>query len=242
MPEPSAKNWAAQACLRQADAVIFDAVGTLIFPEPPAATIYAEVSSRQGGRRSEADIAPRFAAAFRRQEQLDETLGWRTSEEREVERWRAIVTEVLDDVRDGEACFRELFEHFRRPSGWRVPGDAAATLQTLAGQGRVLGLASNYDSRLRDVVAGLPALAPIRHLAISSEIGWRKPAPQFFEALTRLVGLPRDRLVLVGDDRVNDYEGARAAGLAVILIDRQGKQATATCVARLSELIAPSSP
>jgi putative hydrolase of the HAD superfamily len=233
MPESFAKN------LRDAGAVFFDAVGTLIFPEPPAATIYAEMGHQHGSRLSAADIAPRFAVAFRRQEELDEVLGWRTSEEREVERWRAIVTEVLDDCREGEACFRELFEHFRRPSAWRVADDAAATLQTLAKQGQILGLASNYDSRLRDVVAGLPALAPVRHLAISSEIGWRKPAPQFFEALMKLVGLPPARLLLVGDDRVNDYEGARAAGLAAILVDRQGKHPTATCIARLSELIIP---
>jgi putative hydrolase of the HAD superfamily len=236
MPECSVKN------VRDAGAVFFDAVGTLIFPEPSAATIYAAVGQRHGSRLSAADIAPRFAATFRRQEALDEILGWRTSEEREVERWRTIVSEVLDDVRDAEACFRELFEHFRRPSAWRVADDAAATLQTLAGQGPVLGLASNYDGRLRDVVAGLPVLAPIRHLAISSEIGWRKPAPQFFAALARFVGLPSDRLVLVGDDRVNDYEGARAAGLAAILVDREGKHPTATCIAQLSELIAPSSP
>jgi putative hydrolase of the HAD superfamily len=239
MPEPSAKNWAAQACLRQADAVIFDAVGTLIFPEPPAATIYADVGRRYGGRRSAAEIAPRFAAAFRRQEQLDETLGWRTSEQREVERWRTIVTEVLDDVPDRDACFRELFEHFRRPSAWRLADEAAATLAKLAEQGHLLGLASNYDSRLRDVVAGLPALAPIRYLAISSEIGWRKPAPQFFQALARLVGLPSDRLVLVGDDPVNDYEGARAAGLGAILLDRESKQATAIGIPRLGELMVP---
>jgi putative hydrolase of the HAD superfamily len=233
MPEPSAKN------VRDAGAVFFDAVGTLIFPEPAAATIYAEVGRRHGSQLSAADVTPRFVAAFRRHEQIDETLGWRTSEEREVERWRAIVTEVLDDVRDREACFRELFEHFRRPSAWRVADDAAVTLAKLAGQGCVLGLASNYDSRLRDVVAGLPALAPIRYLAISSEIGWRKPAPQFFAALAQLVGLPPHRLLLVGDDRLNDYDGAQAAGLAAILVDRQGEHPTATCIARLSELIVP---
>jgi putative hydrolase of the HAD superfamily len=233
MPERFAEN------VRDAGAVFFDAVGTLIFPEPSAATIYAKVGRRHGGRLSAADIAPRFAAAFRRQEELDEALGWRTSEEREVERWRAIVTEVLDDVHDPEACFRELFEHFRRPSAWRVADDAAATFANLAGQGHVLGLASNYDSRLRDVVAGLPELASIRHVVISSEIGWRKPAPQFFEALARLVGLRPDRLLLVGDDRVNDYEGARAAGLAAVLVDREGKHPTATCIAHLSELIVP---
>ena len=86
-------------------------------------------------------------------------------------------------------------------------------------QGFTLGLASNYDHRLRSVVAGLPELAPLRHLAISSEIGWRKPAGEFFAAVCRMVELPPAQVLYVGDDPVNDYDGARAAGLAAVLFE-----------------------
>src|SRR5207302_1039003 len=47
-------------------AVFFDAVGTLIHPEPPAGAVYAEVGRRHGSRLTAAEIARRFAAAFRR--------------------------------------------------------------------------------------------------------------------------------------------------------------------------------
>jgi putative hydrolase of the HAD superfamily len=240
MPESSAEKFVVQARLRGAGAVFFDAVGTLIFPEPLAALIYAQVGRAHGSRLTAAEIGPRFVAAFRRQEQRDEALGWQTSEPRESERWRAIVCEVLDDVRDGEACFLELFEHFRRPGAWRVADRAAETLANLAGQGYLLGLASNYDRRLREVQTGLAALAPIRHLAISSEIGWRKPAPQFFAAVCRLAGLPADRIVLVGDDFTNDYQGAAQAGLRALLLDsKKTHPESAEHIRQLSDLLCP---
>ena len=45
-------------------AVVFDAVGTLIEPAPPAAEVYAAVGRKYGSRLSVPEVAPRFRAAF----------------------------------------------------------------------------------------------------------------------------------------------------------------------------------
>src|SRR5262249_7238665 len=153
-----------------------------------------------------------------RQEALDQSAGWRTSEERERRRWQAIVGEVLDDVCDADRCFQELFTHFGHPGAWHCDPEAAEVLTELDRRGYVLGLASNYDARLHPVVAGFPELRPLRPVVISSEAGWRKPSPQFFGALCALAGLPPAEILHVGDDRVNDYEGALAAGLRALLV------------------------
>jgi putative hydrolase of the HAD superfamily len=205
--------------LRDVQAVVFDAVGTLIYPDPPATAVYAAVGRRFGSRRTAADIGPRFAAAFARQEALDLAAGLRTSEEREARRWREIVAEVLDDVTAPADCFQELYRHFARPEAWRCAPDTAAVLGALAQAGYVLALASNYDHRLRSVAAGLPALTPVHHLVISSEAGWRKPAPEFFQAVCRAVALPPERVLYVGDDLQNDYNGATAASLVAVHFD-----------------------
>jgi putative hydrolase of the HAD superfamily len=220
-------------------AVFFDAVGTLIHPDPPAPAVYAAVGRRFGSRLDDDAIAARFRAAFQAEEVFDYQNGLRTSEAREVERWRRIVATVLDDVTDAETCFQELFAHFSRPDAWRCDPDAAATLAELAARGYRLGLASNYDERLRSVHAGLPALGPAQHLVISSEVGWRKPAAGFFAALCRVAGLAPGQIALVGDDRDNDYDGARAAGLRAVLFDPRGREATPDTarVARLRELV-----
>lgn len=238
MPDPSAESLAMAAVLGDARAVFFDAVGTILFPEPSAPSVYAEVGRRHGSRLTAAEIGPRFRTAFGRQEQIDQTLGWRTSEEREGQRWRTIVAEVLDDVNDREACFHELFEHFGQPQAWRLAGDAAQTFAGLAARGYPLVLATNHDRRMHTIVAGLPALAPIQHLAISSEIGWRKPSPHFFAAACRLAGLPASRILHVGDDWTNDYQGAQAAGMRAILLDSAGKgDRAAARIGRLGDLL-----
>ncbi len=99
-------------------------------------------------------------------------------------------------------------------------------------------MASNFDRRLRGVAAGLPALADVQHFVISSEVGWRKPAPQFFAALTATVGVPAPRMLLVGDDWANDYLGAQAAGLRAVLFDPRGRASTdARRIGQLAELL-----
>ena len=49
-----------------------------------------------------------------------------------------------------------------------------------------------------------------------------KPAPAYFEAALSVLGVAADSAAMVGDDVVNDVDGARAAGLTGILV-RTGK-------------------
>lgn len=224
-------------------AVVFDAVGTLIHPEPAAAVVYATVARRFGSRLTPAEIAPRFAAGFREEEDQDRPARWSTSEAREVRRWRTIVARVLDDVSDPEACFQTLFMHFRQPAAWRCAPEVGPTLEGLAEQGYLLGLASNYDERLRSVAGGLPALSAVDRLIISSEVGWRKPALEFFAAVCRTLNLAPEQILYVGDDWVNDYEGARAAGLRALLFDpTDAGPREAARISRLNQLLAKAGP
>jgi putative hydrolase of the HAD superfamily len=224
-------------------AVVFDAVGTLLHPEPPAHRVYAEVGRRRGSRLDDDTIRRRFRAAFARQEEVDRAAGWRTDEGREVERWRRIVAETLDDLPDPSACFRELYDHFARPSGWRVDADAGPVLSALRARGLTVGVASNFDERLRSVLAGFPLLADLSPVVVSAEVGWRKPAPAFFAVLVGRCEVAAGRVLLVGDDRGNDYYGARAAGLWAVLLDPTGKAGGGVDrVGRLAELVTGGAP
>jgi HAD superfamily hydrolase (TIGR01458 family) len=49
-----------------------------------------------------------------------------------------------------------------------------------------------------------------------------KPSPPFFESALALLGLPADRVAMVGDDIVNDVLGAQTCGLTGVLV-RTGK-------------------
>jgi putative hydrolase of the HAD superfamily len=225
--------------LAEVRAVVFDAVGTLIDPDPSAAEVYFHVGQRFGSRLSLETIAKRFREAFQVEEQQDRQSGWKTSEAREIERWRNIVGHVLDDVSDPQACFQQLFEHFAQPKSWRCQAHAGPVLNGLARRGLTLGLASNYDSRLRSVVQGKPELHPLKHLIISSEVLWRKPAEKFFAALCRIVAQPPETILYIGDDPINDYQGALAAGLTALLFDPKGKEVSSLTrqIRRLEEIL-----
>jgi putative hydrolase of the HAD superfamily len=216
-------------------AIFFDAVGTLIFPDPPAGLVYADTGQRHGSRLALDEIEQRFRQAFRAEEDFDRLNDLHTDEEREVRRWRHIVGAVLDDVAEGVLVFRELFEHFSRSTAWRCAPDAGRVLAELARRGYRLGLASNYDRRLRSVVEGLPELRRLEQLVISSEVGWRKPARGFFDAVVDAAGVPAGQVLFVGDDPVNDGEGARAAGLQALLLDPCGP--SESCLGRLGDLL-----
>lgn len=227
--------------LPQVRAVLFDAVGTLMRPDPSVAKIYAAVGRRFGSCHSEATVADRFRAAFARQEQLDsqEYLG-RTSEERERSRWQSIVSEVFgpsgETGIDTTAIFACLWRHFAESRNWRLFGDVAACWNELQSQGLVLGLASNFDGRLEPICRGLPPMDRSQHIFVSSQLGHRKPRAEFFRAIETRLGMRPEQILLVGDDLENDYAAALAAGWRALLIDRTGLPAANTTIQSLEQV------
>ncbi|HEY1191425.1 MAG TPA: HAD family hydrolase [Gemmata sp.] len=207
-------------------AVVFDAVGTLIVPEPSAPAVYATTARRYGLELTPAEARARFISAYRAEEAADVARGWATCEERERDRWRTIVATTLAGVSDPESCFVYLFDHFSLPTAWRVNPDAATVLSALQARGYLLGMGSNYDARLRTVLAGLPELAPVAgRVVVSAGVKWRKPARPFFEEVTRATCCAPDEVLFVGDDLQNDYAGATAAGMHALLLDPHEKGA-----------------
>jgi putative hydrolase of the HAD superfamily len=216
-------------------AVFFDAVGTLIHPEPSAAESYHRAGSRHGSRLDPKEVHRRFATAFRAEETLAGH-AHRTDEAREVQRWRRIVSAVLDDVSDLDDCFRDLYEHFARADAWRCEPGAGEVLAKLRESGLVVGVASNFDHRLRGVLAGLTELGRLDHLAISSEVGWKKPAPQFFATLCSRTNLKPHQILVVGDDFDNDIQGARDSGMHALLVLPRDRRCSEDRAPALTEL------
>jgi putative hydrolase of the HAD superfamily len=206
-------------------AIVFDAVGTLIHPSPAPGIAYLEVGRRHGSSLTKDEVCHRFASAFQAQEERDRLVGYSTDEEREVERWRQIVGSVLDDVRDTESTFAELFAYFAQASAWSLDPDAPSLLGHCSRQGYRLAIASNYDYRLHEVVAGFPELVIIDPVLASSELGWRKPARGFFDAVAGRLGMEHRAILYVGDQLANDYQAALDAGLCALCIDPVGQHA-----------------
>lgn len=194
--------------------VVFDVVGTLVEPWPPVAEAYLAAAARHGITADATTIRERFQAAWRRQEAADARADppFVTSPDREVARWRAIVDDVFPAAPRSTAIFSDLWEHFARPQAWRPLAAGVELVDRALAANVIVALASNFDERLLTIAPHLEPLARIEHVFVSSLIGWRKPAPEFFAWIAEALSLPPAELFLVGDDPVLDVRAARRAG------------------------------
>ena len=194
--------------------IVFDVVGTLVEPSPSVAVAYQQAAARHGLTVDTAVIQQRFKAAWRRQEMVDAAAvpAFATSRGREAERWRAIVDDVFSDEPVSAAIFADLWEHFGRVEAWQPLAYGRDLVRQAIDAGVTVALASNFDERLLAIAERLEPLSWVPHVFASSEIGWRKPAPEFFRWVEQRLGCGPDEVLLVGDDPELDVAAARRAG------------------------------
>ncbi|MEM3011015.1 MAG: HAD-IA family hydrolase, partial [Candidatus Bathyarchaeia archaeon] len=56
---------------------------------------------------------------------------------------------------------------------------------------------------------------------ISAEVGWRKPHPKIFQEALRRLGAKAEETVFVGDNPIDDVQGAKNVGMKAIFIPSQ---------------------
>lgn len=112
---------------------------------------------------------------------------------------------------------------FRDPDAWTVYDDVIPALDELRDSGVRLGIVSNWDSRLPRLLDDL-GLAPFFDaVGVSHLEGVEKPDPALFHRVLRRLDARPEQALHVGDLPGADLDGARAAGLDAVLIDRRGK-------------------
>jgi putative hydrolase of the HAD superfamily len=111
--------------------------------------------------------------------------------------------------------------------------DAAAALADLRSRGLALVCVSNWDCSLGAVLERCGLAERIDGAVSSAEAGARKPDPAIFAPALELAGCEPQEAVHVGDTVEEDVEGARAAGIRPLLIDRDGEGD----IAELTEIV-----
>ncbi|MEK7831320.1 MAG: HAD-IA family hydrolase, partial [Acidobacteriota bacterium] len=138
----------------------------------------------------------------------------------------------------GSPRFDDIFERFRGKELWRVFDDVAPTLAELKRRGIRLGVISNFDSRLDDVLRVYELDQFFDSIHISTRVGAAKPDPAIFDAALAHHRIEASQAWHIGDSQREDFEGAEAAGLKAILLDRNnGRGENALCISSLTELL-----
>jgi len=208
--------------------IFFDAARTLFRVRGQVGEIYRSVALGYGFD-PPADVLERgFRRAFHNAPPMAFP-GAKTEEIPQLEKawWRRVVSVAFEELGDFprfEEYFFELFEVFRSTRGWQLFPETLEVLRELRLRGLIVGVISNFDSRLLDVSRALGLSALIDSFTISSLAGAAKPDPAIFQIALQRHGLKASEAVHVGDSREDDVHGAIAAGLVPILLDRDGSE------------------
>jgi putative hydrolase of the HAD superfamily len=209
------------------EAVLLDAYGTLVTLDDPAGRLGALLAAE--GHPPPPD---RVGAALRA-----EVLHYRAhhDEGRDAAslaalrlRCAGVLAEGLgDDVPPLPRLTEILVEALR----FELIPDALPALDALAGASLRLGVVSNWDCGLGDVLAGLGVADRFGSIAVSAVVGAGKPDPAIFRHALRELGVAPAAALHCGDLPAYDCAGAAAAGVRAVLIDRAGAMAPGPCPA-----------
>ena len=198
--------------------IVFDAVGTLFYADPPVAEVYASVARGFGVEVDPLVVRQRFKIALgtiASASPLDDAAERR----RWVERVRFVFADSFPE--SSTSPFDELFEalwsRFARPDAWRLYDDVEEALDLAKRRGFRLAVGSNFDSRLHPVVEGL---LPGRFEVVlpATEVGAAKPDQAFFRGVEARLSLRPSDLTMIGDERRDDASGATVAGWSYRLL------------------------
>ena len=213
--------------LKKYKAVFFDVGGTLLKVHPSVGEVYAELAREFGFSGSPDAVDQQFRLQWKKTGGI-ESLGRQSGTEIERKFWRDLVFEVFrhfGGLRDFETFFERVYEAFRNKDHWRVYEDVldSGILQTLKSRGVILGVISNWDSRLPDTLEAMGLARHFDFILASTVVGSAKPDQEIFNEALKRSGVRRDEACHIGDEPLADIKGARQAGVDAILIDRSGR-------------------
>ena len=191
-------------------AVFLDALGTLVALEPPWVSLRELVPAEVSDERLERAL--RAEMAYYRDHSHEGRDAASLADLRE--RCAALVSDQLGvGITADELVGAIRFEAYP---------DAEPALRELRAVGETLVAVSNWDCSLPDVLERVGIGELLDGVVSSAKAGARKPDPAIFARALELAGVTPEEALHVGDAREEDVEGARAAGIRALLIDREG--------------------
>jgi len=212
---------------RDIEAVFFDAGYTLLCMDPDQPTIFVRVCAElgieldrarfaEGIDRANALLAPRHPrevpAPFS-QEAVDRF--WTTYN-------RVLLSVCARDPRDPEKA-ELVYRRFASAITWRIYDEVHDVLGELRARSVRLGIISNWTGDLEEVLARIGLRDPFDFVLDSARFGHEKPHAVIFAEALRRAGVEREAALHVGDSPDHDVDGALAAGLKALLLDRHGR-------------------
>ncbi len=221
-----------------AQAITFDAGGTLIRPHPSVGEIYTEVLGGFGIEVDPREVEKDFRVAFKASSRRGSDNKINNDSERAF--WQQVVKGCVGryippDIFD--KVFDELYDTFASASRWQLAADALPTLKELSTRGYRLAILSNADSRFRQVFKEMGLAGLVEAIFISGEIGWEKPDLRIFRHVEKTLNLSPPQILHIGDSPRHDAEGAANAGWQYRLLKHETSPGEYPSINTLTEIL-----
>ena len=210
------------------DVVFFDAGGTILDPHPSFPELFAKTCVAQGYEVTQHDVsevqeklAPHLVELL---DEADLPHGPTLSPAASRTFWTFTYTRFLAElgIEDGVMADK-LYETFSASESYRLYDDVKPTLDAIETAGMRLGLISNFDSWLEEMLLEMEVGHVFDPAIISGLEGIEKPDPAIYRLAVERAGAEPARCVHIGDSPAMDMEPATSVGIVPILIDRAGR-------------------
>lgn len=216
--------------------VTFDVTHTLLRFTLLPSQYYAEVASRHGvhslkNPEVQKQVDENYMIGYKAMSKEHPNFG-RDSGITWSDWWREVIMKTLGKHLDGldketvRAIGTELLEDFKTADRWAPHDGSLDLLNYLKSKKIKIGVISNFDPRLTDVLKSTKLLSYFDFVVTSYDVGKTKPDPLIFQEALKRSGL--DRLTLgealhIGDDLKKDFHGATNAGWQAVLIGSKNR-------------------
>lgn len=207
-------------------AVFFDAGDTLVGPHPSFHELFSQVMLREGHPVDADEVRACWPVAMRRfKDAADSQEMWSTSPERSRNFWLSVYEVFFDELalEPSNGLGDRLYETFSDMGNYRLFPDVMPAIDSLEAAGCSLGVVSNFEAWLDDLLVslGLGETLPVR--VISGIEGIEKPDARIFELALERSGFEAADCAYVGDSIEFDVDPARELGMHPVLIDRRDR-------------------
>lgn len=134
---------------------------------------------------------------------------WLSLQGHDPERWQPRIEVVSQEIGFGP-----------RSQVFRPYADVVSCLDLLQALGVRAAIISNWDYSLHIILRSLGLYDRFELVVASLEEGFEKPDPRIFLQTLKKLGVEPSEATHVGDDPLDDLQGAKAVGMRAVLIDR----------------------
>ena len=227
--------------ISNARVILFDVYGTLATWYPDRFVLHQRAASKFGIEVTERGIDAGYAVAeaYMTRQNATAPIRLMSQDERDqfFARFEQMVLEGCGIEVDLELADKIWQEVAKQEYELVLYDDVLDNLDSLRNQGYIVGIVSNVPSGGEELADQLGLSDSIDFAVTSSEVGCEKPDPRIFaEALRRADFTPPGNAVMVGDQIESDINGAEAAGIHPVLLDRKSQHNQFSAHPRITSL------